>query len=223
MRRATPPPTPSTAGETRTRLLDAAGEVFAERGFRAATVREICQRAGANVAAVNYHFGDKERLYAAVFAHTHRASLERYPPDLGVAAGAGAEERLRAFIRALLLRALDEGRPAWHGQLMLREMVEPSPVLDSVVKTAVRPLFDALRGIVRELMGPKADERRITLVAFSIVGQCLFHRHCRAVIARLVPDQRYGPKDVDDLAEHVTRFSLGAIRGARGAGSGVRP
>ncbi len=61
---------------TRDRLIDAAGEVFAEVGFRAATVREMCRRAGANVAAVNYHFRDKEELYQEVFRQAHCAADE---------------------------------------------------------------------------------------------------------------------------------------------------
>src|SRR4030095_12192205 len=72
-----------TRMETRQRLLEAAGEVFAARGFRAATVREICQRAQANLAAVNYHFGDKERLYAAVLQYTFHCA-EPFPLDLGL-------------------------------------------------------------------------------------------------------------------------------------------
>ena len=62
-----------TEQETRNRLLNAAGEVFAEKGFKSATVRAICDRAGANIAAVNYHFGDKEHLYSEVlrFAHAY--------------------------------------------------------------------------------------------------------------------------------------------------------
>src|ERR1700722_15859102 len=84
--------------ETRRQLLEAAGEVFAESGFRDATVREICKRAGANVAAVNYHFGDKERLYVEVLRYSHGKALEKYPPLLGVAADAPPEKKLRAFV-----------------------------------------------------------------------------------------------------------------------------
>ena len=67
---------------TRQRLLEAAGQVFAEQGFRAATVRDICQRAGANIAAVNYHFGDKEALYREVITDSARQALARYPIGL---------------------------------------------------------------------------------------------------------------------------------------------
>jgi TetR/AcrR family transcriptional regulator, regulator of cefoperazone and chloramphenicol sensitivity len=56
---------------TRQRLLEAAGEVFADLGFRSATVRDICRRADANIAAVHYHFGDKEQLYAAAVHYAH--------------------------------------------------------------------------------------------------------------------------------------------------------
>ena len=52
--------------DTSARLLAAAIEVFVEVGYRAATLRAICQRAGTNNAAINYHFRDKEHLYLAV-------------------------------------------------------------------------------------------------------------------------------------------------------------
>jgi TetR/AcrR family transcriptional regulator, regulator of cefoperazone and chloramphenicol sensitivity len=96
---------------TRQRLLEAAGEVFAERGFRAATVRDICQRARANVAAVNYHFGDKEHLYTAVLKYAFSCALQKYPPLLGLDDTASPEQRLRVFIRSFMLRLLAETVP----------------------------------------------------------------------------------------------------------------
>src|ERR1700757_4388292 len=93
---------------TRAHLLEAAGEGFAEVGFRSATVREICQRAGANIAAVNYHFGDKEQLYRAVLQETYRAAVAKYPADLGLSSRATPEERLRAFVYSFLMRIFSE-------------------------------------------------------------------------------------------------------------------
>lgn len=108
--------------DTKKRLIEAAGELFARRGFRSATVREICSLAGAHVGAVNYHFRDKEGLYAAVLEHSHQLAMRRYPPDLGLGNGATPEEKLRAYIHSFLLRILAEGFPAWHGKLMAREI-----------------------------------------------------------------------------------------------------
>ncbi len=125
-----PVPSPdSPADDTRSRLLEAAGEVFAERGFHNATIREICLKARANIAAVNYHFRDKEGLYRAVLDFTAGCALAKYPIGGGAGAEVPARERLALFIRTYLSRLLDEGRPAWHGKLIAREMMEPTPAL----------------------------------------------------------------------------------------------
>ena len=86
--------------ETRSRLLEAAGEVFAEHGFRRATVREICRRAGANIAAVNYHYRDKEGLYHAVMDEWLAAAVQKYPPLENLPTDAAPERKLRAFVRS---------------------------------------------------------------------------------------------------------------------------
>ncbi len=202
----------ATMTETRQRLLEAAGEVFAERGFRATTVREICQRAKANLAAVNYHFGDKERLYAAVLQYTFRHAIEKYPLDLGLGAEATAEERLQAFIRAHIFGFLDEGLPAWHGKLMAREMAEPTGMLDTLVDQMIRPKAELLMSIVRDVLGHDANPRRVWRCAASIIGQCLFYHHARPVIKRLDPEQTYTPEALEDLVDHITQFSLAALR-----------
>ncbi len=138
--------------ETRRQLLEAAGEVFAEVGFRDATVREICKRAGANVAAVNYHFGDKENLYLEVLRYTHATALEKYPPLLDMPENASPEKKLRAFVHSLLLRIFDKGPTSWHGKLMSREMIEPTAALDSLVEERMRPMVAQLWRIVAEIL-----------------------------------------------------------------------
>jgi len=203
--------------ETRLRLLQAAGEIFAEQGFRKATIRDICHRADANIAAVNYHFGDKEKLYAAVLQHWLGEAMKKYPPDGNLPPDAPARERLAAFVRSWLFRMLGEGTPAWHGKLMAREMSEPTAGFELLMTESVRPMSQRLQGIVRELLGPDADDRTVRDCALSVAGQCCFYRHAHEMIRRLYPEQRHTPQQIEHLAEHVTRFSLTAIHAyARG-------
>jgi AcrR family transcriptional regulator len=199
--------------ETRRQLLEAAGEVFAEAGFRDATVREICRRAGANVAAVNYHFGDKEKLYTEVLRYAQTKALEKYPLLLDVAVNAPPEKRLRAFVQSLLLRIFDKGPTAWHGKLMSREMIEPSAALDSLVEERMRPMAGQLWQIVADILECPLNHERVRLCAFSVVSQCVFYHHCRPVVSRLFPKEE--PLDaagIERLADHVTRFSLAAMK-----------
>lgn len=210
---------PNLPPRTRQRLLEAAGEIFAEKGFRQATVRGICARAGANVAAVNYHFRSKEGLYAAVLQYAHGCAAEKYPADVASEAfrRTAPEERLRLFVGSFLRRILDEGRPAWHGKLWAREMVEPTAALDELVARAIRPQSDLLMSIIRDLLGPGASSWRVRACANSVVGQCLYYHFCRPVLARLDPRWNVGPDMIDGIADHVTAFSLEGVRGLAAA------
>jgi AcrR family transcriptional regulator len=198
--------------ETCQRLLDAAGEMFSERGFHGATIREICRRAEANIAAVNYHFGDKRQLYQAVLRHAHRYAKEEYPSDLRSNGDASPEQRLASFVAFFLRKILDEGRPAWHGKLLVREMSEPTEALDKLVEEEIRPQHEHMEAIVRELLGPGATAHQADLCVWSILGQCLFYRLSQPVVVRLHPEHSYGPDEITRLAEHITRFSICAIK-----------
>ena len=197
---------------TRRALLEAAAEVFARAGFRAATVREICERAEANIAAVNYHFGDKETLYTEVLKFAFQRAYEKYPADFGLPPRPTTAQRLQTFIRSYLLRIFDDGPHAWHGKLMAREMIDPTRALDALVEDSIRPNARQLSKIVGELLGGHASEDTVRLCGMSVVSQCLFYCHCRPVMTRLFPDQRYGMKEIEALATHITRFSLAALK-----------
>ncbi|MBL8761919.1 MAG: CerR family C-terminal domain-containing protein [Phycisphaerae bacterium] len=195
---------------TRERLLDAAGEVFADRGYEQATIREICRRAGANIAAVSYHFGDKKTLYIEVIAFAHRCADEYDPAREAANAASDPAERLRAFVLTFMQRIGHKGRPAWHARLMAREMASPGAALDHVVRSGVRPKFEALQAILRRL-NPRLGERQVERCACSIVGQCLIYHHARPVLARLFPHLRLDDREIAQIAEHITRFSLSAV------------
>ncbi|HZZ42917.1 MAG TPA: CerR family C-terminal domain-containing protein [Tepidisphaeraceae bacterium] len=203
---------------TQQRLLEAAGEVFAEHGFKAATVREISTKAGANVAAVNYHFGGKEGLYKAVFRLAHRCSHGQAEQMMG--SGLNVEERLGLFVRGFLENIFCEGQAAWHGKLMTREMTEPTSALDELVREEIQPRECVLEGICRELLGKNATKDQAEFCARSVIGQMIFYYHARPVITRLFPDFEYGPEGIVKVAEHVTRFSLAGMRKYKDEGRG---
>lgn len=198
---------------TRQRLLEAAGEIFAERGFHNTSVRDICQRAGANVAAVNYHFGDKSKLYGEVLRYAHVCAaddINELFPD-----SATPEESLGFFVRNFLQRTLHQGRPAWHGKLMAREMADPTDALDSLVQEHIRPRFERLLMIIAGVIGAPVDHPAVRWHSASVISQCLFFFHNRPVIQRLYPDLTYTEQEIDFLAAHITRFSLMGLRGAK--------
>jgi TetR/AcrR family transcriptional regulator, regulator of cefoperazone and chloramphenicol sensitivity len=198
---------------TRQRLFEAAGEVFAKRGFRNSTIREICHQARANLAAVNYHFGGKKRLYAAVMEYAYDRAREQYPLAFGDKGEIPPAQRLHDFIQHLMYSLLGEGVPSWLGKLMAREMIEPTAALDNLVGKTIRPMADKLAAIVEELLGARWSEERVRLCQMSIIGQCLHYRNARPVIQRLFPQQHYGSEDIETLVDHITRFSLMALRG----------
>jgi AcrR family transcriptional regulator len=203
----------STSGscETRRRLIESAGEVFAEHGFQNATIRQICDRADANVAAVNYHFRDKAELYEAVLRYSHCAAEAVYAAGRP-AQDASAEERLAAYVRTMMSRILDEGRPAWHGKLMSREMTEPTGGLDTLVRDVFHSRFKELFAIVGELLGPAASHDDVEKCCNSVIAQGVFYQHCKPLLMRMEASLRYDKAGIEELVRHVTRFSLLALK-----------
>jgi AcrR family transcriptional regulator len=193
---------------TRQRLLEAALEVFARDGFRGATIERICRRAGANIAAAHYHFGDKQRLYAAVFEHAERVAQADRSRD---SAQAGTpSQRLHAHVAAFLRRLLDPGRPAWMAQLLAHELIDPTPALDRLVRRRMRANHEQIGGIIREL-APDAPADAVRRATLSVIAQCVFYRNSAAIVSRLYPDLEPS-REIDRIADHVTQFSLAGIR-----------
>jgi TetR/AcrR family transcriptional regulator, regulator of cefoperazone and chloramphenicol sensitivity len=194
---------------TKARLLEAAGEEFAEKGFEAARIRSICDRAGANLAAVNYHFGDKEQLYIATVLHAHRCGVNLVPES--VFEEGTPVEQLRGYIRHFLSSVIgaDQHR-GWHHALMLHEMLQPTPALEILVREAIRPRFERLKGIMRQVC-PEAEEPRLNALVFSVVGQCIHYKVCRPIAERLIGAKAFESMDVNFVSDHISAFCLAAL------------
>lgn len=195
--------------DVRTRLLETAGEIFADKGFRAATVRDICSAAGANVAAVNYYFGDKMGLYVEAVKHAHACRFNEPPPSWNE--GTPPEQKLRDFVHGMLRHLLDPNRPAWNAKLMMRELAEPTEACKAITNQYIRPMAMVLHGIVTELSPPGTPLIDIQMTAFSVVGQCLFYRVQEPVARELVGAEQYSRMSVDIIAEHIARFTAAAL------------
>jgi TetR/AcrR family transcriptional regulator, regulator of cefoperazone and chloramphenicol sensitivity len=197
----------ASAQETRRKLIDAAGQVFAERGLHAATLQEITNRAGVNKAAVNYHFRDKLELYAAVVRRC-----------LSFADGPGPREttgppadRLRALIARIMKDILDPAKPPWRSAIIDHELAQPTAALDAVMDELIAPRSRLQRDIVRGILGPRASEEKVARFTVSIVAQCLIYLHDRRLMARLHPVLADDDRKPEEIARHIAEFSLAAL------------
>ena len=198
---------------TKRKLLEAAGEVFAEQGFERATIKDITDHAGAAMAAVNYHFSDKQELYYQVLRLVHQSALEAaalitHPDPL-----LSPADQLREHIRTFLRKALDPARPAWFIPIMIREIRQPSAATERLRQEAFRPYARALEDLIVHLVGRRISHRKAILIVDSIISQYIFFVDHQKGLDRLHPELPPIARRIDELADHVTDFSLAAIRG----------
>lgn len=207
-----PVPAEKPAGvEPRERILSAAGQEFAERGYEAATVRDICLAAGVNLAAVNYYFGDKQRLYIESVKHAHEQRAGQVPlPEW--TAGTPPQRKLRDFVGNLLERMLGFGQPPWQVRLMMREVLHPTDACRELVEDYVRPRFALLVSILDELVDGRLSQTELRRVALSIIGQCFLYRAAGDVVGMLVPRAELETHHaMGPLADHVASYALAAL------------
>jgi AcrR family transcriptional regulator len=200
--------------DTKKRIIEVAGRVFAESGFRNATVREICRLASVNIAAINYHFGDKKSLYLAAIKHLRTVAFEQYPLDVGSDSASPPEERLKAFIMQFIRRIHEcrEGESPWLRMMIIRELMEPTEGLDVIVGEIVRPTFGALSAIIREILGKQVSEKTIRLCCGSVIGQTFFFFYAQPIREKLFPADKSTKSETKVIADHITSFSLNAIK-----------
>jgi AcrR family transcriptional regulator len=206
--------------ETRERLLSAAERLFADRGFKKVTVREICRAARANVAAVNYHFGDKLGLYREVLQSAIDAMRATNDAARKAGEGQSAEEQLRRYIVIFVHRILGSGSDTVH-KLIHREMNDPTPVLDALVEQGVRPRVEYLSRLIAEIIGCAPSDQRVLRCVASVQTQSIAYLP-NPIAARLGLTFTPTAAHLDELAEHIAEFSLAGVHAVGRSGQARR-
>jgi AcrR family transcriptional regulator len=210
--------------DTSDRIIAAAGSVFAERGYRGTTIRQITARARVNVAAVNYHFRDKGELYIRVLSEAKRTAalinIHELPGD--------PEQQLHGFIERFVRHLLNPERPAWHSRVIVMEMANPSPALGVIIREITEPLYLGVRTLIAKLTGPATTEAQLDLLTLSVIGQCVFYASCRPVVEQLARHLSRSPDRIASIADHISAFSLAGLNYFRASSTtkhtnGARP
>ena len=201
---------------TKTRILRAAGPIFARRGYEHATVREICAAADVNVASIKYYFGDKKNLYLETVREARKMRAERYPFPMW-SDETPAEEKLYDFVSALLRRLTALQAAPWQVKLLMRELMNPDDACRMLVKDYFQPMFDALLGVIDQLADRPLEPDERLKAGFSIIGQCLHYRYASEVVTMMVPPGQTAAFEVEQIADHITRFCLSGLRGYSGS------
>lgn len=201
--------------QTRNRVLEAACEIFAEKGYHRAKVADICRRAGANVAAVNYYFGDKATLYAKAWRHAFKKGPE---PELSDAV-TSAEDQLQAYIRFLVQHYTDKGDMGQFTRLYMMELANPTGLIQEIWHDLIEPRRQLLLEIIRKIIGTQASDEAVLFCEMSIISQCRALLNIRRSDMEYLLGQPLCPDLTRRLADHITRFSLAGIKASGNAKS----
>lgn len=196
--------------QTKQQLLEVAGRVFAERGYVYATSKEICERANANIAAVNYHFGGKDGLYAAVLeeAHARLVSIDNVA-EIAQSAASGAD-KLRLLLRRIVGEVARRDDGAWELRVLSRELLAPTSLMDNMMKNQVMPKARLVTGVIGDILGVPPTHPAVSRSTVSIIGPCLF-----MLIASPEWQKKIFPSllvDTDSLIDHMVAFALGGLQ-----------
>ena len=205
---------------TRERILDAAEILFARKGYRAVSIRQIIRAAHCNLAAVNYHFGQKKNLYLEVFRSrwiprarrvqaAFRKSLDNNAPHT-------LDDVVRALTDAFIQGPMSEEERQRHHQLMAREQARPSEALELIVNEVMRPFFVEVAGLLHPFMPDDMPDDALYLYLLSMFSQILYFSFARAAVTRMTGGN-YDPSFKAHLSDHIVTFCLRGFGSAREA------
>jgi len=201
---------------TRQHLLEVAGQVFAEKGFDRATGKEICQRADANIAAVNYYFGGRDGLYAAVLTEAQSRLLTFNALSVAISGEQSAEKKLKTLIELVVGILTGAVSISWVFRVIGRELIAPSAFVTELRQKEFLPRVRLIKGIVSELLDVPADHPAVARVCINIMAPfAMLAIVDRSTLQSAFPQLRLVHGETDALAQHLLRYALAGIAAVR--------
>jgi TetR/AcrR family transcriptional regulator, regulator of cefoperazone and chloramphenicol sensitivity len=198
-------------------LLEAAGHVFAKKGFEGSTAKEICELAGTNTAAVNYYFGGIEALYAAVLDEARGRIFSVRAIEMALQGKTDPKAKLKAALDVIIQTLLGPVSSSWVLQLFGRDMVTASPTTHAAKEKLILPLARILRGFVGELMGLPEDDPAVARGCLTLMAPvCILILGDRHIMKRALPHLGLGGEDAPVLARHMVDYALAGLKATAG-------
>jgi len=202
------------SNDTKSRLLQKAEILFAEKGYNAVSIREVTLAAKCNMGAVNYHFQGKRNLYLEVFRSQwiprELSMLECLKEVLKKTKSVSPARVIEAVAQAYLEGPLSEEKLRRHRQLIIREINNPTEAFEIVADQTLRPLFEYLQDRLSPFLAEELNEESLLLDIMSIFGILLYFTYSRPIISRII-GRPYDANFKACLVNQIVRFSLGGL------------
>ena len=199
---------------TKDRILDEAEALFAVRGYHAVSVRQITGAANCNLAAVNYHFGNKQNLYLEVFRSRWLPRAVRiqncFRKSLAAKGTVTPAAVVESLAQAFIAGPLSEEERRRHHQLISGEMAKPTKAFKMIADQALRPLFDSLFKDLRSVLPDDIEEEKLSLNIFSVFAMVLYFNFARPVISSFTGCE-YDAAFKERLVDHIVEFSINGL------------
>lgn len=196
--------------ETKARLIECAGILIARKGYDRTTGKEICAMAGANPASVNYHFGGRQGLYAAVLQEVQRyiVSLKEIKDidGLSISPRDKLKKVLDAFIHDVLFSK------SWQVKVWVRCLVDPDEEYQKLVHTNLIPKFSIVGKIMSTYLGVQENDTRVWTCLTSTLSPFLFYIISREGHFGNLVEELLRPGCADEQVALMKAFSYAGLR-----------
>lgn len=211
-------PTPPPPDGTRQALILAGIRLFGRQGFPATSVRQLASEAGANIAAITYHFGGKDGLRTACaeeFGRRMGAAIGAHPAS-GDTSPKAAREELRAIVRTVMAFLLGAEGASALVPFMLRELAENGPGIDVVYRGFAEPMHRRLCELWARATGADPEAKDVKLAVFALIGQLMYFRIGQSIVTRRMGWTAVGPEEIRKITNRTLRNLDAMLVGEKG-------